>query len=157
MAHCSDNMRVVFEMCYLSGQRIGDVLRMRWDDIEEGGIWVRQGKTRARLWVPLTPTLAATLAETPRNGMTIITTLEGRPLAYRSAHEAVMEVRRQIDAEAHDLHGLRYSAASELAAAGCTDEQIEAITGHATVAMIRRYAGPARQKARATEAQKTRR
>lgn len=148
--------RLVFDLLHGTGQRIGDVLRMRWDDIEDGGLWVRQGKTGARLWVPLTPTLATTLAATPRQGLTILVGRDRRPLSYRAAHSAVMEVRKLIEAEAHDLHALRYSAASELAAAGCTDEQIEAITGHATVAMIRRYAGPARQKARATEAQKTR-
>jgi integrase len=148
--------RLVFDLLHGTGQRIGDVLRMRWDDIEDGGLWVRQGKTGARLWVPLTPTLAATLAATPRAGMTILVGANRRPLSYRAAHDAVMKIRKQIDAETHDLHALRYSAASELAAAGCTDEQIESITGHATVAMIRRYAGPARQKARATEAQRTR-
>ena len=144
---------LIFELLHGTGQRIGDVLRMRWDDLEDGGVWVRQGKTGARLWVPLTPALTAALADTPRRGLTIVTAHHGRPLSYRMAHQAVMAVRRQIGAEAHDLHALRYSAASELAAAGCTDEQIQAITGHTTTAMVRRYAGAARQRTRAKEAQ----
>jgi len=148
--------RLVFDLLHGTGQRIGDVLRMRWDNIEDGGLWVRQGKTGSRLWIPLTPTLDATLAATPREGLTILVGRDMRPLSYRAAHSSVMDVRKLIAAEGHDLHSLRYAAASELAAAGCTDEQIASITGHATIAMIRRYAGPARQKARATEAQKTR-
>ncbi len=147
---------LVFELLHGTGQRIGDVLRMRWDHLADGGIWVRQGKTKARLWVPLTPALAAVLADTPRDGLTIVTAHHGRPMSYRGAHQIVMAVRRQIDAEAYDLHGLRYSAASELAAAGCTDEQIQAITGHTTTAMVRRYAGAARQLVRAKEAQERR-
>ena len=143
---------LVFELLHGTGQRIGDVLRMRWGDIEDGGVWVRQGKTGARLWVPLTPALAAVLADAPRDGLTIVTGRHGRPLSYRMAHQAVMAVRVQIGAEGHDLHALRYSAASELAAAGCTDELIQAITGHTTPAMVRRYAGAARQRARAKEA-----
>ena len=147
---------LIFELLHGTGQRIGDVLRMRWDDLADGGIWVRQGKTKARLWVPLTPALAAVLAEAPREGLTIVTARHGRPMSYRGAHQIVMAVRVKIGAEAHDLHGLRYSAASELAAAGCTDEQIQAITGHTTTAMVRRYAGAARQKVRAKEAQERR-
>ncbi|WP_244519399.1 tyrosine-type recombinase/integrase [Paracoccus alcaliphilus] len=67
-----------------------------------------------------------------------------------------MSVRRQIDAEDYDIHGLRYSAASELAAVGCSDDLIAAITGHTTASMVRKYAGTARQKVRAIEAQKLR-
>ena len=155
-AAASGKALLVFELLHGTGQRIGDVLRMRWSDLADGGVWVRQGKTGARLWVPLTPALAAVLAETPRDGLTIVTGRHGRPLSYRMAHQAVMAVRVQIGAEAHDLHALRHSAASELAAAGCTDEQIQAITGHTTTAMVRRYAGAARQLARAKEAQERR-
>ncbi|MFK5997598.1 MAG: hypothetical protein QM492_05785 [Rhodobacterales bacterium] len=32
-------------------QRIGDVRKMRWSDIEDGGINVRQGKTSKGLWI----------------------------------------------------------------------------------------------------------
>ncbi len=67
-----------------------------------------------------------------------------------------MAVRVKIGAERYDIHGLRYAAASELAELGCSDELIAAVTGHATGAMVRKYAGAARQKVRAIEAQKRR-
>ena len=144
---------LIFELALGTGQRIGDVLRMRWDHLEDGGIHVRQGKTRRPLWIPLTPRLATLLDATPRQGMTIITGRDSRPLSYRQASHAVMQVRRQIGAEAYDIHGLRHAAAAELAAAGCTDELIMAVTGHESRASVVRYAGAARQKARAKEAQ----
>lgn len=68
----------------------------------------------------------------------------------------VMAIRVEIGAEAYDLHGLRYAAAAELAALGCSDELIASVTGHSSVRMLTRYAGPARQKARAKEAQSRR-
>ena len=68
----------------------------------------------------------------------------------------VMAIRVEIGAEAYDLHGLRYAAAAELAAIGCSDELIASVTGHSSVRMLTRYAGPARQKARAKEAQSRR-
>ena len=148
--------RLIFEMLLGTGQRIGDVLRMRWNDLSDGGVNVRQGKTGARLWVPLTRELQAVLDATPRVGLTILTQTTGKPLRYRSAADDVMAVRAKIGAERYDLHGLRYTAASELARLGCTDDQIKAITGHSTTAMVQKYAGEARQIARAKEAQEKR-
>ena len=144
---------LIFELCLGTGQRIGDVLRMRWSDMEGDGISVRQSKTGAALWIPLTPRLRTVLAATPRVGSTICAWGRGRPTSYRGAADMVMAVRRQIGAEGYDLHGLRYAAAVELAEAGCSDEMIQSITGHATHAMVAKYAGPARQKARAKAAQ----
>ena len=76
----------------------------------------------------------------------------GKQLSYSSASQDVRSVRDAIGARAYDIHGLRYAATAELAAAGCSDEVIAAITGHKTTAMIAKYAGPARQRARASEA-----
>lgn len=143
--------RLIFELLLGTGQRIGDALRMRWNDLQDGGVNVRQGKTGARLWVPLTRDLQAVLDATPRKGLTILTQHDGKPLRYRSAADDVAAVREQIGAMAWDLHSLRYSAASELARLGCTDEQIASITGHSSLAMVKKYAGAERQLARAKE------
>jgi hypothetical protein len=51
---------------------------------------------------------------------------------------------------------LRYSAASELAEAGCTDQQISAITGLKSLSMVRKYSKGASQKRLAKEAQSLR-
>jgi len=65
-------------------------------------------------------------------------------------------VRKKIGAEGCDIHSLRYTTAAELAALGLSDEVIMSITGHSTVAMVARYAGPARQRQRAQQAQERR-
>lgn len=149
---------LIFELCLGTGQRIGDVLRMRWSDIDGDGISIRQGKTTTALWIPITPRLRSILDRTPRIGMTICAYgPHGKQLSYSSASADVRTVRDAIGARAYDIHGLRYAATAELAAAGCSDEVIAAITGHKTTAMIAKYAGPARQRARASEAQARRR
>lgn len=40
---------LIFELCLGTGQRIGDVLRMRWSEIDGESIAIRQGKTKAKL------------------------------------------------------------------------------------------------------------
>lgn len=149
--------RLLFEMLLGTGQRIGDVLRMQWSHMDGDGIRVRQEKTDAVVYVPLTDTLRAALSSAPRLGLFIVAQDNGRPLSYNLAWKDVMEVRDRIGARAWDIHSLRHSAASEIASLpGMTSDHVRAITGHSSSAMVRLYAGPAMQKARAEEAQKAR-
>lgn len=148
--------RLLFELLLGTGQRIGDVLKMQWGHIDGDGINVRQNKTGKALWLPFTPQLREALAQAKRRNLTILTNATGTGAwSYRGAADAMMAVRRQIGAEAYDIHSLRYSAASELALAGCTDELIAAVTGQSP-AMVARYTATARQKVRAIKAQETR-
>src|SRR5690606_5230970 len=113
--------RLIFELLLGTGQRIGDVLRMRWNDIEDGGIKVSQGKTGTVLWIPMTADLRAAIDVTAKVGLTICAQKNGRPTSYRGAADLVMAVRKDIGAEDYDLHALRHTAAHELAAIGCSD------------------------------------
>jgi integrase len=149
---------LIFEMLIGTGQRIGDVLAMEWGHIGPDGISVAQEKTEARVTIPLTDRLAAMLADTPRRCAPIITQDNGRPVSYNLAWKDFMAIRNAIDARAWDIHSLRHTAASEIAALpGMTVEHVRAITGHSSDAMARLYAGNAMQKSRAKEAQNARR
>ena len=148
---------LLFEILVGTGQRIGDVLRMKWSDIAGDAIYVGQSKTGEELWVPFTDRLREALREAPRRGETILTSKRGGPLSYRAAADRMRKLREAIGAgEAHDTHALRYTTTAELAALGCDDELIMSVTGHRTKAMVAKYAGPARQRVRAIEAQKRR-
>ena len=155
--------RLIFELCISTGQRIGDVLEMRESDIEDGAIHVKQNKTGAELWIPMTPQLEAAIAARPPLKVqpidpTIVMKDDGEPVDYFRAARWVRAVRNEIGAgKAHDIHALRYTTAAELGALGLSDEVIMSVTGHASVEMVRKYAGAARQKARAREAQEKRR
>lgn len=156
-ADADPRTRLIFELLLGTGQRIGDVLRMQWGHIDGDGISVTQGKTKAKIYVPFTEAVRETLASAPRRGLYIVTQDNGRPVSYNLAWRDVMDVRRRIGAEAWDIHGLRHSAAAEIASLpGMTSDHVRAITGHSSAAMVRLYAGPAMQKARAKEAQKAR-
>lgn len=144
---------LLFELCLGTGQRIGDVLAMKWGDVIDGGIQVTQNKTGKRLWVPLTDRLRDALSATEKRSVFILTNHAATgPWSYRGASQAVRAVRQQIGALDHDIHSLRYSAASELALAGCTDELISSVTGQSP-AMVARYTATVRQKVRAIKAQ----
>ena len=145
--------RTTLELAIGTGQRIGDLLKMRWDWIESDGIALRQGKTKTALWIPFTPRLKDYLDRLPRKALTIIAGADSRPMQYFAAAKAVMAIRKKVGAEAYTIHGWRYTAAAELAAAGASDEEVQAITGHKSRAMVIKYAGAQRQRAHATSGQ----
>ena len=148
---------LLLELLIGTGQRIGDVLSLRWGQVRAEGIAFRQSKTGRDLLIPYTDRLRAALAATPRRGLYVLLSKRGGPLSYRAAADRMGKLRAAVGAgPEHDIHALRYTAAHELATLGCTDEEIEAITGHRSRAMVARYAGSARQIARAIEAQKRR-
>lgn len=121
------------------GQRLGDTLAMSWADTDGSGIRVVQEKTGERLWIPLHRELKRALDAAPRRG----------PLMVPLKAEALRRRLRRLTAEiAPDLtfHGLRYRATERLMEAGCTDAEAQAITGHRSKAMIRKYGRGAAQR-----------
>lgn len=151
-----DRTRLLFELLYCTGQRIGDVLTMEWAHIRGDAIEVDQNKTGAALILPMTDALKECLRRAERAGDTILTAhRKTGPWSYRGASDAMMKLRKEIGAEAYNIHAIRHTVASEIGAAG-SDEEVMAVTGHTTTAMVRHYAGKSRQEARAKDAQKRR-
>jgi integrase len=148
--------RLLMELCLGTGQRIGDVLEMRWSDIQDGGFVIRQNKTGKELWVPILPELQAALNAASRHSVFILTNERGtNGWSYRGASQAVRNVRERIGAVRYDIHSWRYNAACELVEAGCSDDLVASVTGQSP-AMVLHYTKAVRQKTRALEAQKRR-
>ncbi|WP_299632018.1 tyrosine-type recombinase/integrase [uncultured Roseobacter sp.] len=148
--------RLLMELCLGTGQRIGDVLEMRWTDIEDGGISVKQSKTGKHLWVPIVPALQKALDSAPRRGIYILTNHRAtNRWSYRGASQAIRNIREKIGAQGYDIHSWRYNAACELLEAGCSDDLIAAVTGQSPQ-MVMHYTQQIRQRVRAIEAQRRR-
>ena len=138
-----------------TGQRLGDVLKMDWADIDAGGINVVQQKTGARLWLPIHPDLAAELAAW-RAGCDgtgpILRNSRGGPWGLHTFVNALCDELAKWSLHGISFHGLRKTAAVRLAEAGCSELEIRAITGHTSSAMISHYTKAADQRVRATAA-----
>lgn len=151
--------RLVYELCLGTGQRIGDVLKIRWGHIQEGAYDFTQGKTDKPLWIPLTDRLKAYLATVEKKGLTVITDNAGRPVRYRTVAEEMRKVKASLehpDAATYVTHGLRKNATIELYQSGCDDEMVKAVTGHSGVEMLKKYGGMVRQRELAVRAQDAR-
>lgn len=147
--------RLVFELGVGTVQRPADWCRFTWADFDGAALAITQGKTGVALRLPCTPALLTALAAArPKGGGAgaILRKRDGDPMSYRSLSWMMLAERKRLGLEAYDLHALRYRGVMELAWAGCTDEEIASYSGHASLAMIRKYAGEARQVTRAKQA-----
>lgn len=121
-----------------TGQRIGDVCRMRWSDIRDGYVYVKQQKTGKELDIRLHENLARMLAATPKESLTIIHGPKLRPM-----RPPTLRLQLQKFAAGHNTHvvphGLRKNAVLALLEAGCSTGEVSSITGQ-SLAMVERYA-----------------
>jgi integrase len=139
--------RTAFALLLYSGQRLADVARMSWRDCEGGGIHVVQGKTQAKLWIPLHPQLAAILELWPQIHVALLTTNFGKPFTTKGFGNWMADKIAMAGLPDHCVtHGLRKAAARRLADAGCTPHQIMAITGHRSLKEVTRYTRAAEQR-----------
>jgi integrase-like protein len=155
-SECSQQARLILEMGIGSVQRPDDWTRFRWDDFDGTALLVIQQKTGKELYIPCTRHLLDALKIAPRAGETILTKRDGSPLPYRRMAQIMRDERKRLGVLAFDLHALRYRGIHELALHGCTDDEIGSYSGHTSSAMIKKYAGAARQLMRARQAHKKR-
>lgn len=139
-------LRLALYLLLFTGQREGDVIRMKWNDIRDGEILVTQEKTGTKVWIPLHRDLKALLDQTPRVGEFILNSSWGRPSSSsQSLYEKIKTALHKIGEGSYVPHGLRATAAVRLIEAGCSEDQAVAITGHRDLNVLRHYVRGANQ------------
>src|SRR6516165_9709396 len=133
--------RLALALLLYTAQRRSDVVRMGRQHIRNGALTVKQQKTGTELPpIPVHPHLQAVLDATPSEHLTFLVTATGKPYGgnafsaqFRNWCEAAGLPKRCKP------HGLRKAACRRLAEAGCSEKQIAAISGHASLDEVARY------------------
>ena len=94
--HAPSHLWQAAAVALYSGQRLGDVLKMRWSDVKGQLLSVKQNKTGKPLWIPVHRDLQLIVAELPRSSLTLLTNTRGK---LSSAEDAKREFAR--DASRH--------------------------------------------------------
>lgn len=123
-----DRLRLAIHLLYFTGQRIGDVCKMRWADVKDGRVVVMQEKTSKPVNFRTPEALAAELARTPRNGITILTQSNGKRLVTETVRGWI---KTFVNGLGYDVvpHGLRKNAVNSLLQAGATIAETASVTG----------------------------
>lgn len=131
-----------------TGQRYGDLIRLRWSDYRGETVSLKQNKTKARVTIHASEALRRMLEGMERHGPYILTRDDGRAWFTEandkelgkqwSAHmvacglrpEGFAELSKAAKAEHLRFNDLRGTAVTLLAEAGNAVPQICAVTGH---------------------------
>lgn len=134
-------LQLVMDLCYLTGQRIGDVLAIKRTDLREDGVYIEQEKTKARLVIAWTPELkaavdAATAAHGPVASLYVVKGPEGRQMPYTTIWKdwrAACKLAKVADANIHDLRAMSGTDAD------AQGEDAQKLLGHTDAKMTKRY------------------
>jgi integrase len=113
-----------------TGQRQGDLLRLPWSAYDGAHIRLKQGKTGARVTVPVGAPLKAALDAAERIGPLILTNNLRRPWTSHGFQTSWRIAATKAGIVGVTFHDLRGTAVTRLAIVGCTEAEIATITGH---------------------------
>ena len=130
-------------LCAMTGMRIGEVLSVRWQDIDFEASRVTLPATKAGRQVRAVPQAALALLDAlPRiNGCDWVFSTNGRaPVGYKLARTVFARACARAGIEDARLHDLRRTVATNAAASGIGLTVLRDVLGHRTTAMATRYA-----------------
>lgn len=132
-----------------SGLRLGEALALRWADVAEGWLAVRDGKSSyARRAIPLTARVRAMLearCATPDRdpAALVFPRPDGKALSRHTLDQQHQRVRAVLSLPGElVIHSLRHTALTRLGAAGADAFTIQRVAGHSSVLISQRYVHP---------------
>ncbi len=138
----SPHLRPIVETALLTGMRRGEVLSLKWDQIRNGFIYLRETKANKARQIPINDRLAAVLKEVRRKNQ-----LKSEYVFCDSQGRRFYEVKRSFNSacrraglEDFRFHDLRHTFASRLVMKGASLKAVQELLGHADMKMTMRYA-----------------
>ena len=131
-----------------TGQRQGDLLRLRWSDINGDHVRLTQRKGRRLVSIRVHEMLRSTLETIPKRQLTILTAPGGRPWKADHFRHLWRDATKQAGLDGLHFHDLRGTAVTRLAESECTPPEIAAISGHKinrVTSILERYLAPTEQ------------
>jgi len=132
------NLQLALLLGLWTGQRQGDLLRLRWSAFDGTHIRLRQRKTAAYVLVPVGRPLRKMLNaakaklshEVDEELLTILVNSNGAPWTTDGFRNSWRKACKNAGVAGVTFHDLRGTAITRLAIAGCTVPEIATITGH---------------------------
>jgi integrase len=157
LRECDQNLYLAFYLLLCTGQRVGDVVKLKWSQIDNGYLALTQQKTGERMLLKLPKKLTAILDQRAHICEYVLTNAWRRPYTRDSLGHRIKDVLRVVAPNGrvadsglalsdYTTHGLRKNAGIMLALNGATTAVIMACLGHKTEKMAHYYIRLANQK-----------
>ncbi len=131
----------VMDFCYLTAQRISDVLKVKRADISDNGVYFQQGKTGKKLMVLMTPELAEVIERAKKlhdkvRGLTLFHGRGGKQYTYFGMSAMFRRAVKKAMVEDFHLHDIRAKALTDAERQGLDAQRL---AGHKNRAMTEHY------------------
>lgn len=151
------DVQIAAELILGTGQRPNAAIRMRHEDFEGDWMRVLDEKTSTRLEVYCPSRLRGFVEQLPKGGAYLLAKNLAQPKGYYSVEAQFRKWRDVLGEKAkpYSLHGLRKLSIVQLAEAGASDAEIQAVTNQSAV-MVAFYRKKASSKQLSRAAQQRR-
>ncbi len=130
----------VIRLLLFTGCRKGEIIRLRWSEVDGDVLRLHDSKTGPRL-VYLNAQARAVLTRQPRNGSDFVFPSLDDPLHSRSPELSLWrKVQREAELRDARLHDLRHTVGSHAVMAGAPIPVVSRLLGHRQPRMTLRYA-----------------
>lgn len=129
-AKAHPGLALALTLALWTGQRQGDLLKLTWFAYDGAYIRLRQGKTGARVVIPVGAPLKAALDATKRVSERLLVNQAGDPWTEDGFRVSWRKACARAGVTGLTFHDLRGTAVLRLFLVGCTVAEIATITGH---------------------------
>lgn len=142
--------RLLFQICYYTAARVGEVIQLRAEDIVAGRIVYRAHTTKTKttrdvaIAPPLTAALKAT--ELPKSGYLFPGRFEGH-MTTQAADKGLRQVCDYLGLEGVSTHSFRRSLLTKMHNQGHSLRTLQQITKHADIGNLAKYLDVGQQEA----------
>ena len=128
----------MIDLALLTGQRIGDLIKLRWQDVTDAGVFIQQSKTGERLLIEWTPALKAAIDACARGDRIghVLRTQSGHGYRYAGIRSAWVRACERAKIEDLNIHDLRGRAGMDKRDADGL-EAAKDLLGHRNISMTR--------------------
>lgn len=144
--HSPDYLRPVLIIALNTGMRRGEILRLRWEDVDldQGHIAVRKTKSGKDRLIPINAQVRDVFSFLwplrGKSGLVFPNPATGKP--YTEVKKSFKEACRKAKIDGLRFHDLRHTFASRLVEAGVDIVTIRDLLGHFSVKVTQRYTHP---------------
>ena len=138
--------RLALALLLNTAARVSDTVRLGRQHVRNGALHFTQQKTGGALAIPIGADLTDAInAAAPTGHLTYLINEYGRAFTPASFSKWFAKQCRHAGLKGRSAHGLRKAACRRLAEAGCSANEIAAISGHASLNEVARYTRAADQ------------
>jgi len=130
----------MIDLALLTGQRIGDLIKLRWQDVTKDGIFFQQEKTKERLLISWSPALRKAIKACEQGDKIgfVLRTQSGKGFRYSGIRSSWNRACVRAGIDDMNIHDLRGRAGMDAKDGGGL-ESAKALLGHKSIKMTELY------------------